>query len=309
MAVTAAELEIIYGSMLQAETNKANVFVQLCNRTHEAEVQSNRTKKIPKSDTTAALQAYTHGASWTTTIQDVDISYVDFTPDTAKDDRHKIPYNVGNDLPVDLVVDAAQKQGRAYADDWDDGVYDIMYAGLSAANISDLGATADFIPVTGVPSSTAAAKLVWQALWQIWLRAQATNIARPAGEGGVSDLWAVMPPYLYYSLAEYLRESGNSDAISTAVIRNGAVGRLLGLFDIILSNQDMTESRSSKDHGIILAGTSAATTFAEKPGVVQVLTPQINQDGPYWLLNIMREYGALVENNKFLIARAIRQEA
>ena len=183
-----------------------------------------------------------------------------------------------------------------------------MYAGLIAANVANLGTSANFIPTTGVASVAAARPFVWTALWQLWLRAQATNIATPAGEGGTSNLWCVMPPYLFYALEEYLRASGNSDAVASNVISSGGPSRFLGLFDIYISNQDMTESRSSKDHGIILAGTTDATTWAEKPSVVQPLAPSENQTGPFWRLNVMRETGVLVENSDFLLARAIRQE-
>lgn len=308
MAVTAAELQVVYAGLLQREINKANIFVPFCNRRWEAQVQGNRTVKIPKSETAIALQTYTHGNDWSSTRDDVDIDYTDFTPNRARQNTVDIPYNVARELPVDLVVDAAQKQGRAYANDQDTVAYAAMYAGLVAANVANLGTSANFIPTTGVASVAAARPFVWTALWQLWLRAQATNIATPAGEGGTSNLWCVMPPYLFYALEEYLRASGNSDAVASNVIASGGPSRFLGLFDIYISNQDMTESRSSKDHGIILAGTTDATTWAEKPSVVQPLAPGVNQTGPFWRLNVMRETGVLVENSDFLLARAIRQE-
>ena len=84
-------------------------------------------------------------------------------------------------------------------------------------------------------TGTDAPAFVWKMLRRIKLGAANANIATPVAESQ-SDLWAVMKPHLWDALEEFLRASGNSDAIAYQVIRNGMVARLLGVIDILQSN-------------------------------------------------------------------------
>ena len=64
MAVTAAELEIVYDRILQRSFLQRNIAPSLCNRNYEARVQGARTVRLPVSDTVIASAAYTHGSAW-----------------------------------------------------------------------------------------------------------------------------------------------------------------------------------------------------------------------------------------------------
>lgn len=309
MAVTAAELEIVYGRMFQRAFLQANIGVGLCNRRHESQVQNNRTLKIPVSDTVVASEAYTHGSAWTTTRGGPDINYVDFTPNVARQIGEDIPLNVARELPVDMVADTAAKAARRKADDIDNAIFTAMISGAIAGNTSGKGTSTNFIPDTGIEATSAARPFVFDAMWDVWLAAATANVATPAAEAGAT-LTMVMPPYLFRQLQGFLRRDGNSDAIATRSINEGGGYTFLGLFNIRLTNNTSihTSVVSSKDQGVIIAFTQDATTFAEKPNVIQTINPNDNQAGPYWTINHLYEYGVLVENTTPLYRVNIRQE-
>ena len=186
-----------------------------------------------------------------------------------------IPLNVANDLPVDIVTDAATKAGRKKADDIDKAIFGIMIAGATAGNTIAKGTNANFIPLTGIEATSAARPFVFDAMWDIWLAASTSNVATAASENDGQRLTFTMAPYLFRQLQGFLRRDGNADAIAQRSIESGGGYSYLGLFDIRLTNDAAIKTSvvSSNNVGVILASTTAATTFAEKPNVIQVLSP------------------------------------
>ena len=83
MAITTAELQIIYGREWQTEFDRAIVYPGLCNRDHQAEIDAAYTVQIPKDDTTLTLGDHVDAADWRT-AERADISYLAFTPGSGE---------------------------------------------------------------------------------------------------------------------------------------------------------------------------------------------------------------------------------
>ena len=92
----------------------------------------------------------------------------------------------------------------------------------------------------------------------------------------------------------------------------GFVGRLFGinLYESNLAPTSLVDdSGTDKKYQVILSGTTKATTFASRPPVTQVLTPETNQTGPRWALRQVRTYGRMVVDDDRLWATRVRAEA
>lgn len=311
MAVTDSELEVVYSRLELRAFYARTIAVGLCNTRHQAEFDAGAfTVKIPKNQTVITERDYTDGDNWHATSDDVDIDYDDWTPTVSKQARIKIPWKAANLVPLDMVEQAADRYSRTHAENVDKYILnDIIVPGVPAANTKVYGDATHFIAPDGeVTGGNETQALIWQLLRQFKLMAAIANVSTPTADSP-SDLWAVMGPHLWDPLEEYLRASGNSDAISYEVIRNGMVARLLGILDIIQTNHLDAETVATKAHSPVICGINAATSWATRPGVTQTFSPAENQAGPYWQLNRWRQYGAVVENPVPLFKAQVRQEA
>ena len=309
MPVAQADMQVVYSRLEKRIFNKRTVAVGLCNTRHQGELDAgNLTVKIPARDIDVNITDYVDGADWKTATDDVGIDYQDWTPPRKRQARVKINWEEANLVPLDLVQSAAEEYGRAHAEETDDYILnDVIRANVVSARTQKLGTGANYIKPDGDAEGTGA-NLVWTALRRIRLLAANANVATPVADSP-SELWAVMKPYMWDALEEFLRASGNADSIAYEVIRNGMVARLMGMFDIIQSNTLEQETVGGKAHGIVLAGTNVATTYATRAGTNQVFNPDNNPFGPYWLLNRLRRYGAVIENDVPLFKIQVQAEA
>ena len=308
MAVTQAELTQVYSREFVKKFNRSNVARSLVNERHQAELQTNKKVEIPVDDTGVALAAYVHGSDWSSTRDDVDVSYVTLEAIEQKQNSIDIPLDVARELAVDVVANAARRQAITVAEAVDTYIFKTMSVGILAANQSVLGTDSVYVKPDMTPVGTGSAKLPYDALRAIWLAAAKANVATPAADEP-SQLWAVMNPYMLGVLMEWLRENGNSELISTLVLRNGQIGRFMGVMDLLISNAVPTKTTSSDVAGSIIVGTNDAVTYGSHPLLSQFFTPDDHSAGPFYRMNILAEYGAVVENTSALFARRIRQAA
>ena len=314
MAITNAELQIIYSRFWQQEFFSTLVYPGLCNRRHQEEITAGRTVKIPFSETGIALQDYTDGSDWSTTQDDVDIDYVDFTPAQKKENTVKIPLDPAEQLSVSVIEDASTEQGEAFAKAINSRIYEVMYAGVSTSSPDkrhEVGTAANYLADSGALTEATAGNIgegIWEALNFMLIQAARDKVATPAARAP-SNLWMTMPPVVWFTLAEWLRKNGGSDQVAFEVIRTGMVARIGGIIDIILSNENAKKTVSNKEHHVCIAGTNVACTFADRPTVFQFWTPSTNQSGPYYQINQLRRYDALIENATPLQALTVRSEA
>ena len=88
MPVEASELEVVYSRLEKRSWRARNIAVGLCNTRHQGDFDSGAsTVKIPVNDTTVALSDYVDGSDWTSTVDDVDISYIDWNRLTSPSKR------------------------------------------------------------------------------------------------------------------------------------------------------------------------------------------------------------------------------
>lgn len=308
MAISAAEMVTVFARLAQRELNAATIFRGLCNTNYQSYFDAGAlTAKIPQIDTVVATSDYVEGADWAAP-GDADIGYVDFTPNVRKQASEKLDWDENALVPVDMVTGTARKIARKLAEDIDDNVVTIIAAGPKGGSVVRKGAAANYVAVDGTIAGTGG-ELVYMTLRQLRLLASTGNVISSASEDGPGAVWCAMSPQLFNALEEYLRASGNSDQIAYEIIRNGMIGRFGGNVDIILSNRIPTETVSGKAHQVMLMGSNDGTTFAEREPTIQVITPSVNQAGPYYRFNVVRRFGALVQNPAFLFKGQIQAEA
>ena len=261
------------------------------------------------------MQDYTDGNNWSTTIDDVDIDYVTFTTSQLKENSIKIPLNPAEQLAVDVVVDAAQKQARKFAETIDAHISGVMTAGVTgAANIDSYGTSANYIEPNGDITEGTAGNVgagIHSVIRFMRRRLGIRNVTSAAA-GAPTNVWLAMPYVIFDAWEGWLESNNYSGQLSYDIVRNGMIARYGGNMDIVVSNDIAVEVVSTKDQNVLIAGTNEATTFAERPSIFQLLPPagqNANQAGPWWKINALRRYQALVENSVPLVKGRIRAEA
>ena len=308
MAIDASEMIEVYARLATREVNARTIFMGLCNTNYQGIFDSGAlTTRIPQLTTDVASSDYVEGADWASP-GDADINYVDFTPNVRKQASEKIDWDEEENVPIDVVAGTARKIGRKFAEDIDDHVVSVMLAGTPNANTRRKGATANYVGVDGSIAGSGGEQ-VYLTLRELRLRASVTNVISTASEDGVSAIWCAMSPQLFNALEEYLRASGNSDQIAYEVIRNGMAGRFGGNVDIVLSNRIPTATVSAKVHQQMVMGSADGTTYANRATNRQLWTPDTNPSGPYYRVNEVRRFGAVVQNGTFLFKGQIQAEA
>lgn len=314
MAVATADLVRIYSAVSTAKLRSRLIFTQLCNRDYEAQAQGAYIVKVPTFANTVTASSYTKHADWKG-VQATDVNLADLTMDQFLEVGNEVEGLDQIETMVDMVAGVADDQAYALAAGIDKNIAAAMIAGVGTGNTTDVGTSSNYIPETGVPSATAADSFVYDVIESMGLKVMTAAIGGPAAQGSPT-VWAVMRPYLFRSLRTYLLSKNWGDSLSTESFRDqrvglprpGFVGRVAGI-DLYVSNNVPDGSKSSKDQGQIICGTTRATTFASRPPIIQYLTPQTNQTVPAYYLRQIRNFGRLVTNGAIIQLGRIRQEA
>ena len=301
--------------------HRRNVFLELCNREHEADLQNAKTKNVPRYK---SVHAITANNSWNydTTRNTPAVDNVTLEWGNIKHFNQDIEPDEQANLAPNLLLEYAVEQAADVSDYIDNQIRDQMQAEDVTAVInkfssstetnqkSIVGTATNYV---GYDGKTVAGTNEPEDLFFDKLRTLNLTI-KQANKAGIVSLvapvWDVtMPPHLYDNIERTLENKGVDSLVLSAI--NGNRRRsLFGNLTIRESNAlNKVYTESSKEHRLVLVTNRAGTTYGERFRNTRIFPPGVNQTGEYYKIDGIFQNYADVLDNRFIYQMYVRSEA
>ena len=321
MAVsTASQVQRFHRAFLRTFRQR-NVFLQLCNREHEADLQRSGTKNVPRYKSSHAVTASTSWA-YDTTRNRATVDNVQLVWGNIKHFNQDIEPDEQANLAANLLLEYAVQQAAVVAEYVDEQILDAMAGEDVSAVVNDLsgtdttnqkslvGTATNYVGYDGI---TVAGSNDDDDLFFNKLRAQ-NLLLKQANKAGIvsvdAPVWdCTMPPHLYDNVERTLENKGVDSLVLSAI--NGQRRRqLFGNLNIRESNALNKEyTETLKKHHLVLITNLAGTTYGERFRNTRIFPPGINQTGEWWKIDGIFQNYADVLDNRFIYQMFVRKEA
>lgn len=306
MAITTAELTVLFSGRATEAIRKAAFFPRLLNRTWEPELQNARATKIPKFDigSPGDITEYVRGANWKD-ADEVDYALQDFVLDKHWEIAHKIDFLDQIESELNLVMEQADAQGYQRGQQMDAYSWGVVTGGMAATNT--------LAPFTAHNLSKATYSdpnlynAVFETVEMLIAELLGTNLTGPDSVSG-DEPWILMhtTPFLAFlkAMQSYKLpiEPINVEAFTEGRAGGGGMPFSARHWNVnILSSNSFAPINlaGSKTAYPITAITDRYGTFAARPLLSQFLTPQTNQTGPFYMLrSILTAATKVVDQNR-----------
>ena len=311
MAIEVADLSTYYSAMTTVDVREVAVWPMLCNRNWEAELQGQDKVVIQDPTYNTEPANRTRGADFTATKNESSSDQIVLTVNHRNEQRNVLDYEDAEETPIDWLnrirLSQAIDMATGGANSINTTVYnDMTGSTFPAAQKRTLGtAGTDFIdsdnPYVGTGRGYG---LVHDAItaWDLYM--QRANLRGTTIGGSVGESCMVMSPELFSGYRGWTIEQGYQwDTLTASVLGAGGVltgeryvGSIFGI-KFITSNRYPVPTGNAMWR--IHAFTTGCFTFAMKSPLVQILSPQINQTGPYWDMKQLGRWATKEINDTF----------
>ena len=320
---------------------------RLCDRSWEADLQTNYQTKIPNPNYNAADRnpARAQGvlgtptsdltSGWTPAAQAnwatgnfVALQYIDHNiAGDPVEVSNVIDYRSMRRTPIDLMTRVREKQIRVINTTLEDKVVaalDAATTGNSAITQYEYGtggAAGTIIDDDGVVgasmTNTIKAALRRYTVDMRRINAVGPTALSPIG-GQLGGMWAILPPELYEIFANELEEENHYvESLNADLMQSGSVFaseawrgmyRRVSLFDTPALPKSVNSTPGPQRKWVFYLGMPAAIAYSQVPGPVLMLDETTNQTAPFWKLNQIVDYAITIVQPELLRRVVIENE-
>lgn len=312
------DLAVAQSQMTLVETRESSVWRGLCNTKWEAELQGKNSVSIPKPNLNIEGEARNRGGNWTAPT-DVTQSNVIFEPTQGFTESKSILWEDADEASWRNLVSKTRSEIAPVLTKSKDREIGAYIKGLTYDGAAGNPSTISFSPgtaynqVMGLSNNAGnnreAAALVRQAILELATVLFEDDLIDGDTVLGTfsSDFTVVMRARLFKVLMEdMIAQKYQWDQITSDVLNSNTVfgnrawrGRLHGIN--IVAHNDIPEEAAGEPV-TMYAMSPTAVTMADKTGITQTFTPEMNQisDNPAYLFRQATRYGRLLVEPRFI---------